>query len=73
MGARTVETLKTLEESVHQLWAIQPLSESEAEFSLRINILNSNNGGPTPKAHFKSTFKEKCGKFDSLVLNTIVK
>ncbi|KAJ9062517.1 hypothetical protein DSO57_1009864 [Entomophthora muscae] len=57
-GAYAVKTLTTLEESVSQLWARQPPSELEAEFSLRINVLNSNNDGPTPKAHFKPTFKQ---------------
>ncbi|KAJ9083279.1 hypothetical protein DSO57_1036237 [Entomophthora muscae] len=41
-GAHAVETLTTLEESVHQLWARQPPSESEAEFSPCINVLDSN-------------------------------
>ncbi|KAJ9049362.1 hypothetical protein DSO57_1025381 [Entomophthora muscae] len=57
-GTHTAETLTTLEESVCQLWARQPLTESEAEFSPRINVLDSNNGGPTSIAHFKITFKQ---------------
>ncbi|KAJ9053196.1 hypothetical protein DSO57_1026593 [Entomophthora muscae] len=35
-------TLTTLEEIVHQLWALQPLAESEAKFSPKIHVLNSN-------------------------------
>ncbi|KAJ9076809.1 hypothetical protein DSO57_1022757 [Entomophthora muscae] len=58
VGAHTSETLTTLEESVRQLWAQQPPLGSEAEFSLHINVLYSNNGGPTPKTHFKPTFKQ---------------
>lgn len=57
-GTRTSETLTTLEESIRHLWAQQPPSESEAELSPRINVLDSNNGGPIPEAHFKPTFKQ---------------
>ncbi|KAJ9072112.1 hypothetical protein DSO57_1030503 [Entomophthora muscae] len=58
MGTCTADTLTTLKDSVCQMWARQPPTKSEAEFSPRINVLNSNNGGPTPEAHFKPTFKQ---------------
>ncbi|KAJ9051683.1 hypothetical protein DSO57_1002382 [Entomophthora muscae] len=57
-NARTAETLTTLEESVCQLWAREPPSESKAGFSPCINVLDSNNGDPTPEAHFKPNFKQ---------------
>ncbi|KAJ9053434.1 hypothetical protein DSO57_1024283 [Entomophthora muscae] len=58
MGTHTADTLITLEDSVCQLWAKQTTTKSEAEFSPRINVLDSNNGGPTPEAYYKPTFKQ---------------
>ncbi|KAJ9052622.1 hypothetical protein DSO57_1032397 [Entomophthora muscae] len=58
MGTCTADTLNTLEDSVCQLWVRQPPTKSEAEFPPYINVLNSNNGGPTPETHFKPTFKQ---------------
>ncbi|KAJ9052559.1 hypothetical protein DSO57_1032976 [Entomophthora muscae] len=35
-------TLTTLELNLHQLWALQPPAESEAEFISKIYVFNSN-------------------------------
>ncbi|KAJ9048362.1 hypothetical protein DSO57_1035742 [Entomophthora muscae] len=58
-GARAVETLTTLEESICHLWARQPPSESKAEFSLCINVLNS------VKIDNSSSLETKAQEWDS--------
>ena len=59
LGTCNSKALNLLEGSVCQLWALQPLTESEADSSPHINILDSNrNSGQLSEAHFKPTFKQ---------------
>ncbi|KAJ9080559.1 hypothetical protein DSO57_1023585 [Entomophthora muscae] len=41
-GVQQAATITILEESVHQVWALQPSAKSEAEFTSKIHVLNSN-------------------------------
>ncbi|KAJ9074981.1 hypothetical protein DSO57_1000922 [Entomophthora muscae] len=69
-GVQQETTLNTLEESVHQLWTLQPLVESETEFIHEAHIFNSSsqdssNGSantgidPNYKLSFKQVFFPK--------------